>query len=69
MRIKFIFLCSFSCKINIEWTVQKDDNIKQLFPFKNRSFRPLVRITTTVSNFLTRYRTIVFFKEENNLSG
>ena len=36
---------------------------------KNTLLRPLVKITINVSNFLTRYRTIVFFKEEKNLSG
>ena len=36
---------------------------------KNRRLRPLVKIIINVSNFLTKYRTIVFFKEEKNLSG
>ena len=36
---------------------------------KNKRLRPLVKIIINVSNFLTRYRTIVFFKEEKNLSG
>ena len=36
---------------------------------ENTRLRPLVKITINVSNFLTMYRTIVFFKEEKNLSG
>ena len=36
---------------------------------KNKCLRPFVKIIVNVSNFLTRYRTIVFFKEEKNLSG
>ena len=36
---------------------------------KNKRFRPLVKIIISVSNFLNRYRTIVFFKEEKNFSG
>ena len=39
------------------------------FFLKNKRLRPLVKIIINVSNFLTRYRKIVFFKEENNLSG
>ena len=36
---------------------------------KNTRLRPLVKITINVSNFLTRYRTIVLFQEERNISG
>ena len=39
------------------------------FSFKNTRSSTLVKITTAVSNFLTRYRTIAFFKEEKNISG
>ena len=35
---------------------------------KNTRMRPLVKITINVSKFFTRYRRIVFFKEEKNLS-
>ena len=41
----------------------------KFFFLKNRRLRPLVKIIINFSNFLTRYRTIVFFKEEKNLSG
>ena len=43
--------------------------IYKIVSLKNTRLRPLVKITTYVSNFLTRYRTTVFFKEEKNLSG
>ena len=43
--------------------------IYKIFLLKNTRFHPLVRITITVSNSLTRYRTIVFFNEGKNLSG
>ena len=36
---------------------------------KNKRLRRIVKIIINVSNLLTRYRTIVFFKEEKNLSG
>ena len=39
------------------------------FFLKNTCLRPLVKITINVSNFLIMYRTIIFFKEEKNLSG
>ena len=51
-----------ACKFNVEWIVREAD-IKNRF-LKNTRLRPLVKITINVSNFLTRYRTIVFFKEE-----
>ena len=35
---------------------------------KNTRLRPLVKITINVSKFFTRYRTIVFFKEEKIIS-
>ena len=56
-----------ACKFNVKWIVREAD-IKNRF-LKNTRVRPLVKITINVSNFLTRYRTIVFFKEEKNLSG
>ena len=43
--------------------------IYKIFFLKNTCIRPLVKITINVSNFLTGYRPIVFFKEEKNLSG
>ena len=52
---------------NVKWIVREAD-IKNCF-LKNTRLRPLVKITIIVSNFLTRCRTIVFFKEEKNLSG
>ena len=36
---------------------------------KNTRLCPLVKIAINISNFLTRYGIIVFFKEEENLSG
>ena len=40
--------------------------IYNIFFIKNTHFRPFVRITISVSNFLARFRTVVFFKEEKN---
>ena len=66
-RYSNLYFC-FACKFDIEWTVRKADIKKNKFPLKI-CFRPLVRITTNVLNFLTRHRTIVFFKKEKDLLG
>ena len=58
---------TLACKFNVKWIVREAD-IKNRF-LKNTRLRPLRKINVNVSNFLTRYRTIVFFKEEKNLSG
>ena len=47
-------------------------SVKQIYKIvflKNTRLLPLVKITINVSNFLNRYRTIVFFQKEKNLSG
>ena len=62
-----MFLQCLACKFNVKWIVREAD-IRNRF-LKNTRLHPLVKITINVSNFLTRYRTIVLFQEERNISG
>ena len=57
-----MFMKRLACKFSVKWIVREAD-IKNCF-LRNTLLRPLVKITINVSNYLTRYRTIVFFKEE-----
>ena len=65
----FYFLRLKLSLLNIK--IRKKKKERQTFRphMKNTRLRPLVKITINLSNFLTRYMTIVFFKEEKNLSG
>ena len=62
-----MFMKRLACKFSVKWIVREAD-IQNRFLEKYKPSSSL-EITINVSNFLTRYRTIVFFKEEKNLSG
>ena len=62
-----MFMKRLACKFSVKWIVHEAD-------IQNRFLEKYTPSTIRenqlkLSNFLTRYRTIVFFKEEKNLSG
>ena len=62
----------FFCKALLANSIINGLSVKLIYKIvflKNTRLCPLVKITIHLSNFLTRNRTIVFFKEEENLSG
>ena len=47
--------------------IERRKRIENMAYQKRKDDRPLVKININVSKFFTRYRTIVFFKEEKKL--